>query len=93
VLALVFGAAEIFSDRVLASLQLNAVMIADGIRWLGKEEAFAGEVVSEADVPIIHTRAEDVAWFYAIIFGAPMLVVAGGVLALYGRRAKPGASA
>jgi len=91
--ALVFGDAEIFSDRVLASLQLNAVMIADGIRWLGKEEAFAGEVVSEADVPIIHTRAEDVAWFYAIIFGAPMLVVAGGVLALYGRRAKPGASA
>lgn len=90
--ALVFGDAEIFSDRVLATLQLNAVMVADGIRWLGKEEAFAGEVVSEADVPIVHTRAEDVAWFYAIIFGAPLLVVAGGALALYGRRAKPGAS-
>ena len=88
--ALVYGDAEIFADRVLVSLQLNAALVADGIRWLGKEEAFSGEVVSEEDVPVLHTRSEDVAWFYAIIFGAPGLVLAGGATALYARRAKRG---
>ncbi|NNM34650.1 MAG: hypothetical protein HKO53_16340, partial [Gemmatimonadetes bacterium] len=61
--ALVFGDAEMFTDRVLARLALNAALAADGIRWLGREEALAGEVVSEEDVPITHTRQEDVAWF------------------------------
>jgi hypothetical protein len=73
-----------FSDGVLASLGMNAAVVADGLRWLGREEAFSGETVSEADVPIVHTRAEDVAWFYAIIFGAPALVLAGGLLHLFG---------
>ena len=88
--ALVYGDSEIFADRVLVSLQLNAALVADGIRWLGREEQFAGEVVSEEDVPVLHTRSEDVAWFYAIIFGAPALVLAGGGAALYDRRTKRG---
>lgn len=91
--ALVYGDAEIFADRVLVSLQLNAALVADGIRWLGKEESFSGEVVSEEDVPVLHTRSEDVGWFYAIIFGAPGVVLAAGAMALYGRRAKRGATA
>lgn len=91
--ALIYGDSEIFADRVLVSLQLNAALVADGIRWLGREEAFAGEVVSEEDVPVLHTRSEDVAWFYAIIFGAPALVLAGGGVALYGRRARRGTPA
>ncbi len=86
--ALVYGDAEIFSDRVLTSLGLNAALAADGIRWLGKEEAYAGEVVSEEDVPIVHTRSQDVAWFYAIIFGAPALVLGVGIVVLYGRRTR-----
>ena len=61
-------------------------VVADGIRWLGGEEDFAGEVVSEEDVPIQHTQSENVAWFYAIIFGAPALVMGVGVFILYGRR-------
>ena len=84
--ALVFGDSEIFEDRVLTTLGLNAAVVADGIRWLGREETFAGEVVSEEDVPIVHTRSEDVAWFYAIIFGAPLLVLGGGAAVLYARR-------
>lgn len=88
--ALVYGDAEIFSDRVLVSLQMNAAMVVDGIRWLGKEEAYAGQVESEEDVAILHTRSEDVAWFYAIIVGAPALVLGGGLTALYGRRAGRG---
>jgi hypothetical protein len=82
--SLVYADADMFSDGVLASLGMNAAVVADGLRWLGREEAFSGETVSEADVPIVHTRAEDVAWFYAIIFGAPALVLAGGLLHLFG---------
>lgn len=86
--ALVYGDAEIFSDDVLVALQLNAFLVADGIRWLGREELFSGEVVSEEDVPILHTRSENVVWFYAIIFAAPALVLGLGLTALYGRRGK-----
>ncbi len=88
--ALVYGDAEIFADEVLLASQLNAFLVADGIRWLGREEAFSGEVVSEEDVPILHTRSENVVWFYAIIFAAPALVLALGMTALYGRRGRSG---
>lgn len=87
---LVYADAEIFSDEVLIGAQLNAFLVADGIRWLGREEAFSGEVVSEEDVPILHTRSENVVWFYAIIFAAPALVLALGMTALYGRRGRSG---
>ena len=85
--ALVYADAQIFEDRILTSSQLQASLVADGIRWLGQEEAFSGEVVSEEDVPIIHTRSENIVWFYAIIFGAPALVLGLGVANLYVRRA------
>ena len=87
--ALVYGDAEIFSGRVLRSLALQREVVVDGIRWLGREEEFAGEVVSEEDVPIHHTRSENVIWFYAIIFGAPALVLGAGLSMLYGRRRRP----
>ena len=77
--SLVYAGSEMFSDRVLVSLGMNAAVVADGIRWLGREEEFSGETISEADVPIVHTKAENVAWFYAIIFGAPALVLAVGL--------------
>ncbi len=85
--ALVYGDAELFSDQVLASLNLNRAMVADGIRWLGREEMFAGQVTSEEDIPIMHTRSENVAWFYAIILGAPALVLGLGLLYVYRRGA------
>lgn len=78
--ALVYGDADMFSDPVLLSLGMNAALVADGIRWLGREETFAGETISEADVPIVHTREENVAWFYTIILGAPALVLLVGLL-------------
>jgi hypothetical protein len=85
--ALVFADADLFSDGVLASVEANRAIVADGLRWLGREEAFSGEVVSEADLPIAHTRAEDVVWFYLIILGAPALVALGRwVAVVVGRR-------
>ena len=86
--ALVYADADIFSERVIRSQRMQWELVSDGVRWLGREEEFAGEVVSEEDVPIRHTNAEDVIWFYAIIFGAPTLVLAAGVVQ-YRRRRTP----
>lgn len=86
--ALVYADAEMFTDPVLVSLGLNAALVADGIKWLGGEEALAGETASEEDVPIQHTEAEDVAWFYSTILGAPALVLAAGLLGVYRRRGR-----
>lgn len=83
---LVYGDAEMFSDAVLASVGLNAALVADGLRWLGREESLAGTIESEEDIAIAHTKAEDVAWFYSTIFGAPLLVLAIGLVRVFRRR-------
>lgn len=88
--ALVFSDSEIFSDAVLYNLVQNRAILADGARWLGRDEDLAGTTESEADVRIVHTRAEQVAWFYTIIAGAPFLVLAGGLLGVMLRRRSRG---
>ncbi len=88
--ALVYADADIFSDESLAQSSVNARLIGDGVQWLGREEAYSGGVASEADVPIVHTRSENVIWFYAIIFGAPALVLGAGLSVIYGRRRSRG---
>ena len=81
--------AEIFSDEMLAYWPLNETVLADAVRWLGEEEEFIGNIVSEEDVPILHTREENVVWFYAIIFGAPAVLLALGLGMVYAR-SRPG---
>lgn len=84
--ALVYADADLFTDRILLYQLMNPAIVADGIRWLGREEALGGDVISEEDVPIVHTRAENVIWFYSIIWGAPLLVLGAGISVLYRRR-------
>lgn len=84
--ALVYGDAEIFTDQYLGPLTLNRSMIRDGVLWLYREEAFAGEVVSEEDIPVLHTRSENVLWFYGIILGAPAAVLGLGLTMVYRHR-------
>ncbi len=86
--ALVYADAQMFSDGILRAIGLNAALVADGVRWLGGEEDFGGEIESEEDVPIVHTNVEDVAWFYFTILGAPMAVLALGFVNVYRRRRK-----
>jgi len=43
-------------------------------------------ITSEADVPISHTRRQDVAWFYSTIFLVPGLVLGTGFLVTRRRR-------
>ena len=88
--ALLVADATVFSDGVLASqaLGLNRALVLDAVRWLGGEENFLGEVVSEKDVPIEHTKGKDVVWFYSTIIGAPLLVLGLGLLGVRRRRSR-----
>jgi hypothetical protein len=76
---MLFGDADVFIDMHQSQFQVLGAMVSDAIKWLGGEENIAGEVTSEKDVLIEHTRSEDVLWFYATIVGAPLMVLGLGV--------------
>lgn len=84
--ALVFADADPFTDEILGALDANASMVANNLRWLGREQELAGAIASEADHPVFHTGSENVVWFYLTIFGVPVAVAAGGVAYSMGRR-------
>jgi hypothetical protein len=77
--ALLVSDVEIFSDMIQSQVASAAIICRDGVRWLGGEEHIAGDVISEEDVRIQHTRNQDVLWFYGIIVGAPLLVLWLGI--------------
>lgn len=75
----VIADADLFSDMVLKNVPTNRLLLLDAVRWLGGEESLSGEVNSEEDVRIEHTKEKDVLWFYAIILGVPLLVLGLGL--------------
>jgi hypothetical protein len=58
----------------------NELLAMDVTHWLMGDEAFSGVPSTEADIPITHTRKQDVIWFYGTIFLAPALVIAAGIM-------------
>jgi hypothetical protein len=76
----VIADADLFSDAVLKNVPTNRFLLLDAVRWLGGEESLSGEVNSEDDVRIEHTKDKDVFWFYLTIFGVPALVLLVGLL-------------
>jgi hypothetical protein len=75
----VIADADLFSDTVLKNVPHNRVLLVDAVRWLGGEESLAGELTSEEDVRIEHTKDKDVFWFYLTIFGVPALILGLGL--------------
>jgi hypothetical protein len=75
--AIVLADSDAFSDALL-QFGGNYYFALDGIRWLLGDEAIAGPVTSEVDVPIEHTRKQDVFWFYSTIFAVPAMVLLVG---------------
>ncbi|MES1157873.1 MAG: DUF4350 domain-containing protein [Haliangium ochraceum] len=76
----------------------NGLLVLDAARWLMGEESFAGQISTETDIPISHTRKQDVAWFYSSVFVVPGLVLGVGAVVTRRRRGqrrrpKDGASA
>ncbi len=93
--ALVFADADLFADALVqnalgrASVVLvSGPLLDDSIRWLGGEEIFAGEVVSEEDKAIKHTKDQDARWFTLTVVGAPILVLTLGLVGTRTRRRK-----
>ena len=78
--AFVVADADAFSDLVLMKVRANQVFLLDAVRWLVGEESFAGEINSEEDVRLEHTKEKNVFWFYSTIFGAPAAVLGLGLL-------------
>lgn len=83
--AFVVGDADPFTDLLIAN-RANAIFAIDVLRWLLGEPDVAGLTNSEEDVPVRHTRKQDVVWFYASVFLAPALAVALGLWATRNRR-------
>ena len=90
---LVFADADLFADALVQSAMGRAALVLvsgplldDSVKWLGGEEVFAGEVVSEDDKPIKHTKSQDAAWFGLTIVGFPLLVVTLGLVGTWARR-------
>jgi hypothetical protein len=59
----------------------NQILFVDGMRWLVGEESVSGLPNTEEDKRIEHTKQGDLGWFYATIFGAPVVVLGLGLLA------------
>jgi hypothetical protein len=83
--AFVIGDSDVFSDLLIRN-RANALLAFDVVRWLVGEPEAAGPVSNEEDVPVRHTRKQDVFWFYSSVFLAPALVLLTGWAATRKRR-------
>jgi hypothetical protein len=92
--AVVFADGDLFADLMIQGAMGTVVqmvsdpLLDDVVKWLGGEEVFAGEVVSEEDVAIRHTKSADAVWFTLTIVGAPLLVLVLGLTGTWLRRRK-----
>jgi hypothetical protein len=75
---IVLADSDLASDQIIRNVG-NLYLLADGIKWLASEEEFVGEISQEEDIKIIHTREEDVIWFYSTIFVIPLSIIGFGV--------------
>ncbi len=78
---MVLGDSQLLADYFLGvkAFALNTAFVLDALKWLGGKEKWTGEVKSEKDVPLQHTKKKDKVWFYGIIIGAPLLVLGLGL--------------
>ncbi len=91
--AVVYSDADLFADVLAPGAMgraqvrlLSGNLLVDTIRWLGGEEVFAGEIVSEDDKPIEHSKNQDAVWFTLTTVGAPLLVLTLGLVGTWARR-------
>lgn len=78
--ALVVGSVGVLADGPVVNLKANEVFARDGLLWLNRDEEISGDVESEEDVKVQHTRQEDWLWFLTAIIAVPALVLGAGVM-------------
>ncbi|WNG55630.1 ABC transporter [Archangium gephyra] len=81
----VMGDSDVMTDSGPRSYG-NPYLLMDTVLWLLGEEELAGVLSNEEDVPLQHTRQQDVVWFYSAVFVAPALVLGAGFLVTWRRR-------
>jgi hypothetical protein len=91
--ALVFADADLFADVLFSNAMGRAAVVLvsgplleDSVKWLGGDENFVGEVVSEDDKPIKHTKGQDAKWFTLTIVAGPAIVLTLGLVGTWARR-------
>lgn len=87
--AVVVADSDCVSDAVFRNAG-NTQMAVDAVNWLVGEEAASGELDGSEDAKIVHTKEDDVMWFWGTIFGIPLLVLGVGLTAVRRRRVKGG---
>jgi hypothetical protein len=90
--AFVIADSDVISDEAIR-VAGNGLLALDTVRWLAGDEAYTGQTNVETDVPITHTRKQDVVWFYSSIFLMPVLVVLLGLFVTRRRRSYKKAAA
>jgi len=85
--ALVVSDADAFCDLAMQNPG-NKKLFEDTLHWLSRDEAIAGEVKSEEDVAISHSRKQDMAWFYLTSFVPPAALLIMGFLFTHRRRSE-----
>jgi hypothetical protein len=89
--AFVIADSDCFADEAIQAPG-NELLTLDVMHWLMGDEQYQGLVSSEMDLPVTHTRKQDVVWFYSTIFVAPALVLGlGWTTTKRRRRDKPSA--
>ncbi len=76
--AVVSADGELFSDPLMVSLG-NQYLALDTLRWLAGDAEGQGPLDSVEDVPVLHTREQDVIWFYGCVFAVPAFVLLAGL--------------
>jgi hypothetical protein len=85
--AVVVADSDVLTDVAMEGNIGNRTFALDSVRWLLGEDAI-GAPSSEVDVPMQHTRGQDVLWFYATLFLAPAIALTAGIFVTRRRRAK-----
>ncbi len=87
--SMVFADADLFSDNSLGSKsnprtnvyqRMAQIVVANSILWVGGEEKLAGKIEHEKDIEIIHTKNQNMVWFWANVILVPLLILGLGLL-------------
>lgn len=89
--AAVVGDATWVSNLFVRQVPGSQLYLIETIGWLTQDPALGGEVESEEDTKIQHSREGEAAWFYGTSVVVPAMVFIGG-LARVSRRRKKGAA-
>jgi hypothetical protein len=84
--AVAVGDSDAFADGLLGN-EANQLFAYESILWLLRDDQTEmGTPQLEEDVPIRHTRDQDVVWFYGTVFAVPCFLFGCAFLAMPSRR-------